>query len=175
MGTFLFLFASTCIQDAFPGPQHVCTSLPDDIMFSALWWTRLDDLVCLKKRNETGSYTMRGCLGHMGTILFLCVSTCIQDAFPGSQHVCTSLPKSIVLCVPWWTRLGDLALPGKDGGEGMYAHSWMDVLFFKQKALFTNFFFCFEGRGISKHMGRVYTCLWWSVVKPGWRCRGGRS
>ena len=37
------------------------------------------------------------------------------------------------------------------------------------------FFFCFEGRGIRKHVWRVPTCLWCSVVKPGWRCRRGRS
>ena len=57
----------------------------------------------------------------------------------------------------------------------MYAHSWMDVLFFKQKAGYTKFFFCFEGRGIRKHVWRVPTCLWCSVVKPGWSCRRGRG
>ena len=59
--------------------------------------------------------------------------------------------------------------------RGQQAYGWMDVLFFKQKAGYTNFFFCFEGRGIRKHVWRVPTCLWCSVVKPGWRCRRGRS
>ena len=69
-GTVLFLCASTCIQDAFPGPQQVCISLPKTIVLCVSWWTHLEDLVCLKKSNETGSSTIRGCLGHMGTVLF---------------------------------------------------------------------------------------------------------
>ena len=37
------------------------------------------------------------------------------------------------------------------------------------------FFFCFEGRGIKRHVGRVHTWVWCSIVMPGWRCRGTRS
>ena len=63
----------------------------------------------LKKEGGEGLVSENRAPGaHASYFFFLCMSTCIQDAFSGSSQVRISLPKSMVLCKSCWAGLEDL-------------------------------------------------------------------